>query len=133
MNKGNPQLGQMIDGLTATLGSQGLSPTEALRQTCGRAAALLQQQAITLAYTDVVSGLAIVVACLVPLCFIMKRPPNHLEAPPMCKLRGVGMRERRLGQRSRKPSLSESFQCSREIGGPQHFLSPTISPCVDGS
>jgi hypothetical protein len=39
--------------------------------------ALLQQQATTLAYTDVVSGLAIIVAPLVPLCFIMKRPPMH--------------------------------------------------------
>ncbi len=83
MNKGNPQFRQMIDGLTATLRSQGLSPTEAMRQAYGRAAALLQQQATTLAYTDVVSALAIIVACLVPLCFIMKRPPKHLEAPPM--------------------------------------------------
>jgi hypothetical protein len=54
-----------------------------MRQAYGRAAALLQQQATTLAYTDVVSGLAIMVACLVPLCFIMNRPPKHLEAPPM--------------------------------------------------
>jgi DHA2 family multidrug resistance protein len=83
MNKGNPQFRHMIDGLTATLRGQGLSPTEAMRQAYGRAAALLQQQATTLAYTDVVSGLAIIVACLVPLCFIMKRPPEHQEAPPM--------------------------------------------------
>jgi DHA2 family multidrug resistance protein len=83
MTKGNLQFRQMIDGLTATLRSQGLSPTEAMRRAYGRAAALLQKQATTLAYTDVVSGLAIIVACLVPLCFIMKRPPKHLEVPPM--------------------------------------------------
>jgi MFS transporter, DHA2 family, multidrug resistance protein len=83
MNEGNLRFRQMIDGLTATLRSQGLSPADAAHQAYGRAAALLQQQAATLAYTDVVSGLAIIVACLAPLCFIMKRPPKGIAAPSM--------------------------------------------------
>ena len=83
MNEGNLRFRQMIDGLTASLRSQGLSPSEAVHQAYGRMAALLQTQAATLAYTDVVSGMALIVACLVPLCFIMKRPPKDSVAPPM--------------------------------------------------
>ncbi|MFZ0581460.1 MAG: DHA2 family efflux MFS transporter permease subunit [Candidatus Acidiferrales bacterium] len=83
MNMGNSTFRQMLDGLVATLRSQGLSPAEAMRQAYARMAALLQTQAATLAYTDVVSGMALIVACLVPLCFIMKRPPKDLAAPPM--------------------------------------------------
>jgi DHA2 family multidrug resistance protein len=83
MNEGNPRFRQMIDGLTATLRSQGLSPSDAAHQAYARAAALLAQQASTLAYTDVVAGLAIIVACLAPLCFIMKRPPKGAAGPSL--------------------------------------------------
>jgi MFS transporter, DHA2 family, multidrug resistance protein len=83
MNMGNSTFRQMLEGLAATLRTQGLSPAEAMRQAYARMAALLQTQAATLAYTDVVSGMALIVACLVPLCFIMKRPPKDSAAPPM--------------------------------------------------
>src|SRR5271156_4493984 len=84
MNQSNPRFRQMIEGLTATLHSQGLSPAEASHQAYGRVAALLQQQATNLAYADIVSGMAVVVAALAPLAFLMKRPPKHApEAPPM--------------------------------------------------
>ena len=84
MNDGNPRFRQMLDGLIATLHSQGLSTAEATRQAYGRMGAMLQQQATTLAYGDVVSVMAIAVAFLAPLAFIMKRPPKHdTEAPPM--------------------------------------------------
>jgi len=83
MNEGNPRFRQMIDGLTATLRSQGMSPSDAAHHAYARAAALLAQQASTLAYTDVISGLTVIVACLAPLCFIMKRPPKGLAAPPL--------------------------------------------------
>jgi hypothetical protein len=47
-------------------------------------AGLMQQQATALAYTDVVSWMVIVVACLVPMTFLMKRPPKGGgDAPPM--------------------------------------------------
>jgi hypothetical protein len=42
------------------------------------------------------------------------------------------MRERRFNRRSSRSSLSEFLECSRETGGPQQFLSPTISPFIDG-
>jgi MFS transporter, DHA2 family, multidrug resistance protein len=83
MNEGNPRFRQMIDGLSATLRSQGLSPSDATHKAYARVAALLGQQAATLAYTDVVSALAVIVACLAPLCFIMKRPPKGAAAPSM--------------------------------------------------
>jgi MFS transporter, DHA2 family, multidrug resistance protein len=84
MTPSNPRYRQMVDGLTATLHSQGLSMADAAHQAHGRVAALLTQQATTLAYGDVVSVMAVVVGLLAPLAFIMKRPPKHAaEAPPM--------------------------------------------------
>jgi MFS transporter, DHA2 family, multidrug resistance protein len=84
MNQSNPRFRQMIDALTAALHSQGLSTAEATRQAYGRAAALLQQQATILAYGDVVSVMAVAVALLAPMAFLMKRPPKTAaEAPPM--------------------------------------------------
>jgi MFS transporter, DHA2 family, multidrug resistance protein len=82
MNDSNPRFRQMIEGLTATLHSQGLSTADATRQAYGRAAALLQQQATTLAYGDVVSVMAVAVALLAPMAFLMKRPPPHAPEPP---------------------------------------------------
>ncbi len=84
MNNGNSKFRGMLEGTAATLRSQGLSPAEAMHQAYGRMAGLLQQQATALAYTDVVSWMAVVVACLVPLTFIMRRPPKGAgDAPPM--------------------------------------------------
>jgi len=84
MQNGNPRFRGMIGGLAATLQAQGLSPAQAVRQAYARVFMLLQQQASALAYKDVVSVLALVVALLVPLAFIMRRPPSSaIEAPPM--------------------------------------------------
>jgi hypothetical protein len=44
---------------------------------------MMQQQASSLAYKDAVSSMAVLVAILIPLTFIMKRPPAHTAAPPM--------------------------------------------------
>lgn len=82
MNQGNPMFRNMLDGMTATLHSQGLSVSEASRQAYARIAQLLQEQATALAYKDVISFLAILVACLTPLAFIMKRPSAHDAAAP---------------------------------------------------
>jgi len=64
------------------LHGQGLSASEASHQAYGRMAALLQQQATTLAYGDVVSIMAVAVALLAPMAFLMKRPPPHAAEPP---------------------------------------------------
>ena len=73
----------MIDGISSALRNQGMSAGHALQQAYGRATFMLQQQAAMLAYKDAVSALAILVALLVPLTFIMKKPPAHTAAPPM--------------------------------------------------
>jgi DHA2 family multidrug resistance protein len=84
MNNANPRFRDMLEGTATTLRAQGMSPTDAMHQAYGRMAGLLQQQATALAYTDVVSWMAVAVACLVPLTFLMKRPPKGgTDAPPM--------------------------------------------------
>ena len=83
MQNGNPVFRGAVSGLASTLRSRGLSPAEAMRQAYGRIGMLLQQQAAALAYKDVVSILALVVACLIPLAFIMRRPRVSIEAPPI--------------------------------------------------
>jgi DHA2 family multidrug resistance protein len=82
MNQSNPRFRQMVEGLTATLHSQGYSMADATHQAYGRVSALLTQQATTLAYGDVVSVMALAVAALAPLTFLMKRPPRHTAEPP---------------------------------------------------
>ena len=83
MQDGNPKFRAMFDGISATLQSHGLSPAQASRQAYGRLAMLLQQQASALAYKDVVAILAVIVACLIPLAFVMQKPAARPgELPP---------------------------------------------------
>jgi hypothetical protein len=42
---------------------------------------MVQGQAATLAYIDVISGLALIVVCLTPVVFIMKRNKPGAAAP----------------------------------------------------
>lgn len=48
----------------------------ATRQTYARIYRLIQAQAVTLAYVDVITVMAAVVACLIPFVFLMKRAPK---------------------------------------------------------
>jgi DHA2 family multidrug resistance protein len=85
LQPGNPRFQQMLDGMTATLHSQGVNAAEATRQAYARMEFMVQQQAAALAFTDVVSGLALVVLILTPLAFVMKKPPKgapRTEAAP---------------------------------------------------
>jgi MFS transporter, DHA2 family, multidrug resistance protein len=83
MQNGNPRFRGMMEGLTATLRSQGVGAAQATQQAYGRMEAMLQQQAAALAFKDVVAVLAIIVACLIPLAFIMKKPAAVIrDAPP---------------------------------------------------
>jgi DHA2 family multidrug resistance protein len=83
MRDTNPAFRQMIDGLSAALRNQGVSASSALQQAYGRAAMMMQQQASMLAYKDAVSALAILVALLIPVTFIMKKPRAAAAPPPM--------------------------------------------------
>jgi MFS transporter, DHA2 family, multidrug resistance protein len=84
MQNGNPRFRAMVEGMSATLRSEGVSAVQASHQAYIRIAMMMEQQASALAFRDVVSILAIVVICLVPVAFIMKRPPKATlgEAPP---------------------------------------------------
>jgi len=79
MNNGNPRFRDMVNGMAASLHSQGASMTDAMHQTYARMDLMLQQQAAALAYRDVIAILAVVVACLMPLAFVMQKPK---AAPP---------------------------------------------------
>ncbi len=84
MQPGNPRFQRMVEGLSATLGARGLSAATATRQAYGRLGLLMEQQATAVAFKDVVSILAVIVACLIPLAFIMKKPATRASAasPP---------------------------------------------------
>ncbi len=84
MQNGNPRFRAMVDGISASLQSKGIGAVEATRQAYIRIAMMMEQQASALAFRDVVAILAVVVICLVPVAFIMQRPPKAAPgtAPP---------------------------------------------------
>jgi MFS transporter, DHA2 family, multidrug resistance protein len=85
MRNGNPVFHGMMEGMTATLRSGGMDAVQASQQAMARMQLMLEQQAGALAFKDVVANLAIFVACLIPLAFIMKRPQRaapSADAPP---------------------------------------------------
>lgn len=70
---GNPVFDQMLAGMAATLRQAGVSASDATAQAYARIGMMLQQQATTLAYIDVISVMALVVLCLVPLVLLMRK------------------------------------------------------------
>jgi len=84
MNNGNPKFRQMVEGLSGMMQSHGVSAPQAMHQAYGQMGMMLAQQSAALAYRDVISVLALVVACLIPFAFFMKRPPKTSGAalPP---------------------------------------------------
>ena len=72
---GSPIYRQWMEGLAATLRSHGMSAVESTRAAYLQIAMLMEQQAAAVAFKDVVSILAVIVLCLAPLPFIMKKPP----------------------------------------------------------
>jgi DHA2 family multidrug resistance protein len=75
---GSHALNQMVGNLSHTLAQKGVAaPTQ---QAYARVAGMIQGQATTLAYIDVISVLALIVACLSPLVMIMRKPPARAAA-----------------------------------------------------
>jgi DHA2 family multidrug resistance protein len=72
----NPAFENLVNGISQSLQNSGLEATAATQQAYARVMAMLQGQATTLAYVQVISLMAIVVGCLVPLPMIMRRPPR---------------------------------------------------------
>ena len=61
---------QRVAGLTNTFSSQGIPPNQAAAQAYATVSRSISGQATTLAYIDIVSTMAVAVACLAPLVFI---------------------------------------------------------------
>ncbi len=77
---GEPAFDNMVNGLAQTFQRDGTSIQDATQKAYGRIYQMIQGQATVLAYTDVISVLLLAVACLIPLVFIMKRPPKRRTA-----------------------------------------------------
>ncbi|MGO9589745.1 MAG: MFS transporter, partial [Candidatus Acidiferrales bacterium] len=82
MQNGNPMFRQMVGGLAATLHKSGMNMADANHLAIGRLAGMLEQQAAALAFKDVIAELVIVVICLIPLAFIMRKPAGGRNVPP---------------------------------------------------
>jgi len=76
---GSRNFDQMAQGLANNLARQGQPFPK--QQAYGQIYGLVQGQATTLAYIDVISVLALVVMCLVPFVLIMRKPPKTSDAP----------------------------------------------------
>ncbi len=74
---GSPAFDNLISGITRSLQNAGLDATVAAQQAYLRVMGMLQLQAVTLAYIKVITVMAIIVGCLIPLPMIMRRPPKR--------------------------------------------------------
>jgi len=80
---GNPAFDSMINsmkGLFMRDGQAAAGAFGATQQAYQELWGMMQAQAANLAYIDVISGMAVVVACLIPFVFLMKRPPKAAGA-----------------------------------------------------
>jgi DHA2 family multidrug resistance protein len=70
---GTPPYESLAGGLTQTFQSKGAGSVDAARQTRGLISMIIDRQATTLAYVEVISILAVIILCLVPFLLIMRR------------------------------------------------------------
>jgi len=71
---GDPEFSRRVAGLTQMFTSGGSPPNQASAQAYSMLSRMVGGQATTLAYIDIISTMAVAVACLAPLVFLMKRP-----------------------------------------------------------
>ncbi|HEX4231462.1 MAG TPA: DHA2 family efflux MFS transporter permease subunit [Bryobacteraceae bacterium] len=77
---GNPAFDSMVRNLSGAFmrdGHVARGPFGATQQAYKEVFGMMQAQASNLAYIDVISGMAVLVACLIPFVFLMKRPPKQ--------------------------------------------------------
>jgi DHA2 family multidrug resistance protein len=79
---GMPVYDSLVAGLSHTLQGKGADSVEATRQAHGVISYMIDSQATTLAYVEVISILAVVILCLVPFLLIMRRNRPAPGAPP---------------------------------------------------
>ena len=70
---GAPPFQGLVGGLSQTLQKQGAGSVDATHQAYGIVSYLIDRQATTTAYVEVISILAVIILCLVPFLLIMKR------------------------------------------------------------
>jgi MFS transporter, DHA2 family, multidrug resistance protein len=82
---GSAPFESLVQALTGRFQQAGASLADASAQAYAQVYRIIQAQAATLAYIDVVSVLILVIVCLVPLVFLMQRPKhqNKDEQTPM--------------------------------------------------
>ena len=70
----NPQFQTMLNGSATTMAQSGSGPVLALQQAYGQIMGMIYQQSALLSYVNAFWGVSIIVACLIPLPFFLKRP-----------------------------------------------------------
>ena len=70
---GNSQFHAAIEGMSRVLTSHGIDAVQSTQKAYAIMYQAIQAQATTLGYVDVISVLALIVACLTPLSYLMKR------------------------------------------------------------
>ncbi len=70
---GTTNFDQMVRGISGALQQGGMSATMATQQAYARINQMVTAQATALAYVDVLSGMAVLVAILIPFVFLMRR------------------------------------------------------------
>jgi DHA2 family multidrug resistance protein len=78
---GSPAFQQMASGLSHTLAMKGVP--QPLSRAYAMIAEIVSGQATTMAYIDVISGMALVIVFLTPLVLIMRRPKAGAAAAAM--------------------------------------------------
>jgi DHA2 family multidrug resistance protein len=80
--RNSPNYRVMQQGIAGSLRTQGFSASNAAAASAAQIYGMMQRQARALAYVDVVHVLVIMVACLIPIGYVMKKPryrPKHVE------------------------------------------------------
>jgi DHA2 family multidrug resistance protein len=77
---GNPAFDSLVNSTTSALQSAGVDAYTATQQAYAHVMGLVAQQAASLAYVEVVTVMALAVACLIPLPMIMRRPVRRQAA-----------------------------------------------------
>ena len=70
---GTPQYDSFVAGMSKTLQGQGSGSVDATHKAYGMLSSLIDRQATTIAYVEVISILAVIILSLVPFLLIMKR------------------------------------------------------------
>jgi len=75
----NPHFRDMVNGSAANMAHAGSGPALAMQQAYAQVMGLIQQQAALLSYVNAFWVVAVIVACLIPLPFFLKKPKPGAE------------------------------------------------------